>query len=330
MKTILFTCKHFEKAYLEHANKGKHLFIYQEQHLSSETVSLCRGNEAAVIFAGDDASAPVLEKLKEFGIKYIALRSAGYDNIDLKRAGELGFKVANVPEYSPNAIAEHAITLILALDRKIIRSNKQVRDYNFSLDHLIGFNLHEKTVGIVGTGKIGSVVAKILHGFGCKIIAYDISPSEVLTIFYGVKYISLEELCKESDIITLHTPLNKKTKYLINAANISLMKQGVMLINTGRGAVLNTIDVIEALKSNHIGYLGLDVYENEKGLFFENHSEDILQDDLFARLLSFKNVLITGHHAFLTKEALQNIALTTVYNLDSWEKGNKSINELIH
>jgi len=329
MKVFVYSIHEFDKPFLEIAAKGKHHLMFTEQPLNEDTAIMAKGCDAVAIFTSDSASTKVLDKLHELGIKHIALRSVGFDHVDLKKAKELGMKVGNVPEYSPNAIAEHAITMILALNRKIISANRQVRDYNFKINNLIGFDLNKKTVGIIGTGKIGAVTAKILHGFGCKILAYDIEQNEYLKKYLNVEYVDLNTLCQQSDIITIHCPLNEQTRYLINKINIALMKDGVMLINTARGAVIKTEDVIEGLKTNKIGSLGIDVYEKEKGLFFEDHSNSIMKDVMFTQLLSFKNVLITGHQAFLTNEALQGIADTTIFNLDSWQADGVSKNDLI-
>ena len=296
--------------------------------MTESTASLALGTEAISLFTSDDASALILEKLKDIGIKYIALRTAGYNNVDTKKAAELGIKISRVPVYSPYAIAEHTMALILALNRKLIRAHNRVRDMNFSLNGLTGFDLNGKTVGVLGTGKIGAILVKILHGFGCKILAYDISENRMLIEKYGIRYTDCKTLCSESDIISLHVPLNSSTKHLIDARHISLMKPGVMLINTSRGALVDTKAVIEGLKTKKIGYLGIDVYEEEEGLFFEDHSDDILQDDVIARLMTFNNVLITSHQAFLTETALTNIAETTIYNLDCIEKGKVSGNEV--
>lgn len=238
-------------------------------------------------------------------------------------------KVARVPAYSPYAIAEHTVAMILALNRKLIRANRRVMELNFSLDGLVGFDMNGKTAGIIGTGKIGSVLARILHGFGCRILAYDKEENKELIERYQVEYTSCESLCEQSDIITLHVPLNEDTRYIIDKHCIDKMKPGVMLINTSRGGLVNTKAVIDALKTKHIGFFGMDVYEEEEGLFFEDHSEDILQDDTIARLMTFKNVLITSHQAFLTETALRNIAETTVYNLDCFESTTKNENEII-
>jgi D-lactate dehydrogenase len=329
MKVAVYSTKKFERFYLEVANNNKHDLIFLEEALSMDTVSLAKGCHAVSIFTNDDASAEVLEQLKEINIQHIAIRAAGYDQTDLKKGAALNFHVANVPEYSPYSIAEHTVAMVQALNRKIVLADGQVKEYNFSLDNLIGYDLNGKTVGIIGLGKIGGIVAKILHAFGCKLFGYDIQPNKEYKEKYGVEYVTLEHLCKYADIISLHAPLNEHTKYMINSERIKLMKKGVMIINTGRGGLLNTADAIEGLKSGQIGYLGLDVYEKEKGLFFYDHSTDIPQDDVFARLLTFKNVLVTGHQAFLTENALKNIADTTIYNLDCWEKGEGSDHELI-
>ncbi len=328
MKTAVFSLRKFEKEHLFNANNGKHQLKPIETHLSQDSVELAKECEAACIFVSDDASAPVLKKLKQLGIKYLALRSAGFNHVDLNKAKELGIRVARVPEYSPYAVAEHTVALMLALNRKLIRAHNRIMELNFSLEGLVGFDMNGKTVGIIGTGKIGSVVAKILHGFGCKLLAFDLIENERLKKDFGVVYTTCVNLCRQSDIITLHAPLTPDTQYIINKKCIGMMKPGVMLVNTSRGALVNTKDVIDALKSGHIGFFGLDVYEEEEGLFFEDHSEDILQDDTIARLMTFKNVLITSHQAFLTHEALENIAKVTIYNLDCWQKGETSENEI--
>ena len=328
MKTTIFSTHQFEEPYLSKANNGKHELKMLETRLTKETAILAKGSITVSIFTGDDASAEVIKELSVLGIKNIALRSAGFNHVDLEQAAKLGIKVARVPAYSPYAIAEHAIALILALNRKLIKANNRVHEQNFSLNGLTGFDLNGKTVGIIGTGKIGAVMVKILHGFGCKILAQDIVEDKSLIHLYGVKYTDCETICKQSDIISLHLPLTPSSKYLINKHHISLMKHGVMLINTSRGGLIDTKAVIEGLKTKKIGYFGIDVYEEEEGLFFEDHSEDILQDDVIARLMTFSNVLITSHQAFLTETALTNIAETTIYNLDCFEKQINSGNEV--
>jgi len=328
IKTTVFSTHKFEESHLLTANKGKHALNLLEIRLTENTASLAQGTEAISLFTSDDASAVVLEKLKNIGIKYIALRTAGYNNVAIEKAAELGIKVARVPAYSPYAIAEHTMALILALNRKLIKAHNRVRDMNFSLNGLTGFDLNGKTVGVMGTGKIGAILVKILHGFGCNILAYDNSEDGELIEKYGVRYTDCTTICRQADIISLHVPLVPSTKHLVDAKRISLMKPGVMLINTSRGELVDTKAVIEGLKSGKVGYFGMDVYEEEEGLFFEDHSDEILQDDVIARLMTFSNVLITSHQAFLTETALTNIAETTLYNLDCFEKRILSGNEV--
>ncbi len=328
MKTTIFSTHKFDKPSLIKANNGKHELYFLEYRLTKETARLARGSKAIALFSNDDASADVLDELYQQGVEYIALRSAGFNHVDLKKADKLGIKVARVPAYSPYAIAEHTMALILTLNRKIIRAHNRVREQNFSLNGLTGFDLNGKTVGVIGTGKIGSVMVKILHGFGCNILVQDVFEDQSLVEKYGVTYVDCESLCKQSDIITLHVPLKASTKHLIDKKHISFMKPGVMLINTSRGGLVDTKAVIEGLKSRKIGYFGMDVYEEEEELFFEDHSDDILQDDVIARLMTFNNVLITSHQAFLTETALTNIADTTIYNLDCFEKQTTSGNEV--
>lgn len=328
MKTVFYSFHNFEKEYFSNAELIKHELKFFETHLSSESAQLSQGCDAVSIFVSDDASSAVLDKLFELGIRFIVLRSEGFNHIDIAKAKLLGIRVARVPDYSPYAIAEHAVALMLALNRKLIRAHNRVRESNFTLDGLVGFDINGKTLGLIGTGKIGSVLAKIMNGFGCNIIATDLAENKELMDKYNVNYTDCETLCKSSDIISLHLPLTPQTKHIINKNCIDKMKQGVMLINTSRGALINTQDVIDGLKSGHIGNLGIDVYEEEEGLFFEDHSEDILLDDVIARLMSFSNVLITSHQAFLTSTALENIAKTTLYNLDCFENNITSKNEL--
>lgn len=328
MKVAVFSTHLFEKTILQQASNGKHELVLIPAPLSVASVMLAQGCEAVSIFVNDDASEAVLQKLNELGIRYIVLRSAGYNNVDIATADKLGIKVARVPEYSPYAVAEHTVALMLALNRKLIKAHNRVHDSNFTLDGLTGFDMHGKTAGIIGLGKIGRVVAKILTGFGCHLLATDPYPNPKLEKELNLSFVDIDTLCLRSDIITLHTPLTEETKYIINKKRIDQMKKGVMLINTSRGALINTRDVIEGLKSCKIGYLGLDVYEEEKGLFFEDHSTEILQDDVIARLMTFPNVLITSHQAFLTDTALQNIADTTIDNLSVFAAGKSSPNEV--
>ena len=328
MKIAIYSSHKFEQPFLEQANNGNHEMHFLNVKLSSETAMLSAGFEASSLFVSDDASASILEILHQQGIRFIALRTAGFNNIDLSKAKELGIRVARVPAYSPFAVAEHAVALMLALNRKLIRSHYRVMEQNFSLDGLTGFDMNGKTVGIIGTGKIGAVIARILYGFGCRLLAFDKQENEEIKQKYQVEYTDCKSLCRQSDIITLHVPLNEQTKHIINKSCINYMKPRVMLINTSRGALVDAKAVIEGLKTKKIGYFGIDVYEEEEGLFFEDHSEDILQDDVIARLMTFSNVLITSHQAFLTETALTNIAETTIYNLDCFEKEVNSGNEV--
>ncbi|MBK5277754.1 MAG: 2-hydroxyacid dehydrogenase [Bacteroidia bacterium] len=328
MKTAIYSFHKFEKPYWDKIDSGSHLFHFFDLTLTVETARLTVGFDAVSLFVSDDASASVLEILHANGIRFIALRSAGYNNVDMVKAKQLGIRVARVPAYSPFAVAEHAVALMLALNRKLIRSHYRIMEQNFSLDGLTGFDMNGKTVGIAGTGKIGKVIARILHGFGCHLLAYDKIEDEEIKQKYEVEYVDFEMLCNKSDIITLHLPLNQETKHLINNSTLDQMKEGVMLINTSRGALVNTKDVVQALKRGRVGYFGMDVYEEEGGLFFEDHSDNILQDDTIARLMTFQNVLITSHQGFLTETSLQNITKTTIYNLDCFEQKKNSENEI--
>ena len=327
MRVLIYSTRKFEREYLEKALENHQLRML-ETRLTPDTASLAEGSDAVSIFVNDDASAPALRTLKDAGVRYLALRSAGFNHVDLAEASKLGIRVARVPEYSPAAIAEHTLALMLALNRKIVRAHNRVRDMNFSLEGLTGFDMAGKTAGVIGTGKIGRMVARILRGFGCRVLAFDPYEDEELKNKFQVSYTDLDTLLMESDIVTLHLPLSKESRYIINEERIARMKNGVMLINTSRGALVNTKDVIDALKTGKIGFFGIDVYEEEEGLFFEDHSEDIVQDDVIARLMTFQNVLITSHQAFLTREALGQIAQTTRYNLDCFERGEPCKNEL--
>lgn len=328
MKTLVYSTHGFEKSFIDETVKGKHELVYTDQALNEKTASLAKGFEAIALFSSDKASADVLELLHANGVNFITLRSVGFDHVDLDKAKQLNIKVANVPAYSPYAIAEHSVALLMALNRKILLSQELMKKNDFRLDHLIGFDLHKKTIGVVGTGKIGAAFVKIMHGFGCKILAYDIVSDKTLIEQCQVEYTSLETLCKESDVISLNCPLNKSTKYLFNKNVFSQMKRGVVFINTARGGVVNTLDLIEALDGGIVAAAGLDVYEYEKPIFFRDHSGSQINDELFEKLRSFKNVLITGHQAFLTNEALQGIAITTIDNLDQWTQSGYSQNEV--
>jgi D-lactate dehydrogenase len=279
MKVLVYSSKDFEIAYLVQANSKKHKLEFIKAPLSSKTAIKAFSYDAVSIFSADEACFITTEKLKDFIVKFIVLRSVGHDNVNLRAASRLHIKVANVPAYS-YAIAEHAVALLLALNRKLIESNRRVRHYNFNLNNLVGFDLNTKTVGIIGTGRIGAVMSKIMHGFGCNILGYDLEEDSTLIARYNMRYTTLKELCEQADIISLHVPLNSETHQLINDDLIFEMKNGVIIINTARGSVLNTEHVINGLKSGKIGALDIDVYENEKGIFFKDHSQDIPNDDL--------------------------------------------------
>jgi D-lactate dehydrogenase len=328
MKVAIFSIHSFDKPLFETIKTDEHEIVFFSEQLKKETAYLTKGFDAVSIFTADSANEEVLYLLHSNGVKYIALRAAGYDNVDIQVATKLNIRVANVPEYSPNAIAEHTVAMILALNRKLIIADNRVKRHDFSLDGLTGFDIKGKTIGIIGTGKIGSVLARILHGFDCNLIGYDVNQNSILESNYGLRYTSLNELCKIADIISLNLPLNNDTKYLINDHQISLMKKGVMLVNTARGGIVNTQSVINALKSGKIGSFGMDVYEKEKGIFLYNHSHTIFQDDTLALLTTFSNVLITAHQAFLTTEALEGITTTTMNNIHQWSTEGKSINDL--
>jgi D-lactate dehydrogenase len=315
MKVAVFSAKPYDQKFLAQVNqKYGHQLQFFDVSLDSLTASLASGFEAVCVFVNDRLDRETIEILSNQGIELIALRCAGYNNVDLDAAAKFELAVVRVPAYSPFAVAEHAIALILTLNRQIHRAYYRVREGNFALNGLLGFDLHGRTVGIIGTGKIGRLTGQILHGFGCRILAYDLSPHQEFAEQFG-EYVSLEDLLAQSDIISLHCPLTDDTHHLIDTTAISLMKRGVMLINTSRGGLIDTKAVIRGLKSQQIGYLGLDVYEQEGKLFFEDLSGEIIQDDDFERLLTFPNVIITGHQAFFTADALNNIAETTLSNI---------------
>lgn len=293
---------------------------FQDVQLSCASAALAKDCEVVCAFINDELSAAVLQCLADGGTRLIALRSAGFNHVDLNAAQQLGISVVRVPDYSPHAVAEHAVALIMALNRKTHRAFNRTRDGNFSLQGLIGFDLYQKTVGVVGGGKIGQAFSRIMAGFGCQVRIYDPYPITTLTDI-GAKQVSLDTLIESSDIISLHCPLTENSHHLINAQRLAQMKPGAMLINTGRGALVDARALIDALKSGQLGYLGLDVYEEEAGLFFENHSDRPLQDDVLARLLTFPNVILTAHQAFLTQEALAAIAETTLRNISQWAAG---------
>ncbi len=320
MKVAFFSTKSYDRTFFDEANKEYgHELVYFEPRLTQETLKLAQGFHAICIFVNDRLDADMLQQLSRSGTRMVALRSAGFNHVDLEAAQSSGITLARVPAYSPHSVAEHTVALLLGLNRKIHRAHARVREGNFSLEGLLGFDLSTRTVGVVGTGKIGLEVVKILKGFGCEILACDPFPNKECET-QGAKYVSLADLFTGSDIITLHCPLTPETYHLIDAKSVAQMRNGVVLLNTSRGALVDTRAVVEALKAGRIGYLGLDVYEEEADLFFEDFSNELIQDDLFARLLTFPNVLITGHQAFFTDTALRNIANTTLANITEFEE----------
>lgn len=330
MKVAVFSTKRHDRESLLAANAAAgqpHELSFFEAHLDARTAALAAGAGAICPFVNDGVDRATLAALREKGVRLIALRSAGFNNVDLNAAEDLGIRVARVPAYSPWAVAEHAAALILALNRKTHRAYARVREGNFALDGLLGFDLHGRTVGLVGVGRIGLVMARIMTGFGCTIIAHDPEPNPEFKALGG-RYVPLDELLSSSDIISLHCPLTPDTRHFIDKAALERMKRGVMLINTSRGAVVDTRALIDGLKSGRLGYLGLDVYEEEGDLFFEDLSDQLIQDDVFARLLTFPNVLITGHQGFFTAEALQAIAETTIANLTAFEATGRPVHEV--
>lgn len=328
MRIAVFSSKPYDRDTLTAANAVHgHTLHFFEAALSVETCSLAEEAEAICVFVNDQVDARLLRCIAGRGIKTVALRCAGFNNVDLAVAKELGMSVVRVPAYSPYAVAEHAVALMLTLNRKTHRAYNRVREGNFSLNGLLGFDMHGKTAGIVGTGRIGAVLAKIMTGFGCTVLAEDVYVNPDC-VALGVQYVDRHTLFSQSDIISLHCPLTPETRHIINPLSIALMKRGVMLINTGRGALIETRAVIAGLKSGHVGALAMDVYEQEEGLFFEDHSNEIIQDDLLERLLTFHNVLITSHQGYFTREALAAIAETTLNNLSLIEKGEACPNAL--
>ncbi|HEX8588947.1 2-hydroxyacid dehydrogenase [Pseudomonas sp.] len=322
MRTLIYSSQTYDRESFLGAQVPPGIELhFQPARLTLDTVALADQYEVVCPFINDDLSAPILEQLAAGGTRLIALRSAGFNHVDLAAAQRLGMGVVRVPAYSPHAVAEHAVALILSLNRHLHRAYNRTRDGDFSLHGLTGFDLVGKTVGVVGTGQIGATFARIMAGFGCQLLAYDPYPNPEVQAL-GARYLPLDELLAEAHIISLHCPLNEHTRHLINPDSLSRMQRGAMLINTGRGALVNTPALIDALKSGQLGYLGLDVYEEEAQLFFEDRSDLPLQDDVLARLLTFPNVVITAHQAFLTKEALGAIAQTTLDNISAWAAGS--------
>lgn len=324
MRIVVYSAKPYDRQFLDAAARPGMRMQYCEARLSPETVALAEGATAICAFVNDDLSRPVLEKLAEMGVRLIALRCAGFNQVDLAAAEKLGLTVARVPAYSPYAVAEHTMALILSLNRKIHRAYNRVREGNFALDGLLGFDLHGKTVGIVGTGKIGAIFARIVAGFGCRLVGHDLRPNPDCEAL-GMEYVTREELFQTSDILALMCPLTPETRHLIRRETLPLLKKGVMLVNTSRGAIIDTQAAIAGLKDGTIGSLGIDVYEEEADLFFEDLSNDVLRDDVFARLLTFPNVLVTGHQGFFTQEALTNIADTTIGNIESFFRTGRAL-----
>jgi len=327
MKIAIFSTKEFERDILIQENQlYRHELVFFEAALNEKTADLTNGFDAISCFVTDNLNAHTLRKLHQNKIQIIALRSAGFNHVDIATAKELGITVVRVPNYSPHAVAEFAVGLILTLNRKIHKAYQWVREHNFLLNHLVGFDLYGKTVGIIGTGRIGEVFARIMQGFGCRVIAFDITQNPAC-VGTGVTYLSLDEVYSQSDILSLHCPLTDETRHVINHDALAKMKPGIMIINTGRGGLIDTKAVIQGLKKGIIGYLGLDVYEEEGDLFFHDLSEAIIQDDTFLRLQTFPNVVITSHQAFFTKEALVNIAKTTLSNIDCFNTDANKLGE---
>jgi D-lactate dehydrogenase len=321
MIVAAFSTKPYDREFLERAAHGTGIeWRWFESRLDADTVRLAEGARAVNCFVNDDLGPDVLERLHASGVRLVTLRCAGFNQVDLPTATRLGLPVVRVPEYSPHAVAEHAMGLVLMLDRKLHKAYNRVREGNFSLDGLLGFDLHGRSVGVVGTGKIGRCFAEIALGFGCRVLAHDPRPDAALAA-QGVAFVPLADLLAASDIVSLHCPLMPATHHLIDATNIARMKPGVMLINTSRGGLVDTRAVIAALKTGRIGALGLDVYEEEADLFFEDKSNTIIGDDVFSRLLTFPNVVVTAHQAFFTRNALEAIAAQTVRNLVHFERG---------
>ncbi|MEX0271346.1 2-hydroxyacid dehydrogenase [Leptolyngbyaceae cyanobacterium UHCC 1019] len=329
MKVAVFSTKFYDRQFLTDANHDDHELVFYETPLNPASAALANGYAAVCIFVNDDASADTLKILAAGGTRLIALRCTGFNNVDLNVAAELGIQVVRVTVYSPYSVAEHAVALLQCLNRKIHRAYNRTRDNNFALDGLMGVDLHDRTIGIIGTGKIGQIFAKIMtHGFGCKLLGYDLYPNPQFESDLGGKYVTLPELFSQSDVISLHCPLTSDNHYLINQAAIAQMKPGVMVINTSRGGLVDTEAVIAGLRSKQIGALGLDVYEQESELFFEDLSSEIMQDDVIERLLSFPNVIMTGHQAFFTQEAIGTISQTTLASITEFAQGKPLSNEI--
>jgi D-lactate dehydrogenase len=328
MHIAVFSSKGYDRESLSAANVGgRHQFTFLEPRLTIQSVKLAAEFDAVCCFVNDQLTAEVLEQLAASGTRMIALRCAGFNQVDLSAAERLGLPVVRVPAYSPHAVAEHTVGMILCLNRKFHKAYNRVREGNFALDGLLGFDLHGRTVGVIGTGKIGAVVTRILRGFGCEVLCYDVATNSECEGL-GARYVELMDLICYADIVTLHCPLTPATHHMIDEDALRRMKRGVMLVNTSRGALIDARAAINSLKSGHLGYLGLDVYEEEADLFFEDLSGRVIQDDIFTRLLSFPNVLITGHQAFFTRNALEQIAKVTTESLTAFEEGRALVNQV--
>lgn len=329
MKIVFFGTQPYDRVSFEQADAEVGLeIVYHRSHLNRNNVALVQGADGVCIFVNDTADAETIRILAAMNVRLIALRCAGFNNVDLKAAARWGVAVVRVPAYSPHAVAEYALALMLALNRKIHRAYWRTRDGNFSLHGLLGFDMYGKTVGIIGTGKIARVLIHILNGLGMRIVAYDPYPDSAFAEAEGFDYADLDELYRRSDIVSLHCPLTDQTRYMIDEPAIAKMKPGVMIINTGRGQLIRTGALIEALKDKKVGSAGLDVYEEESAYFYEDTSDRVMDDDLLARLLSFNNVIVTSHQAFFTREALDNIARTTLGNIRAFEQGGLLENEV--
>lgn len=321
MHITVFSTQPYDKQFLTEANRDYgHDLRFLETRLDARTVALAEGAEAVSAFVNDHLDRPVLEALSRASVRLVCLRCAGFNNVDLKAAVDLGITIARVPAYSPHAVAEHAVALVLSLNRRIHKAYARVREANFALSGLLGFDLHGRSVGVVGTGKIGQTFAQIMHGFGCKLYGFDPQTNPTCEAL-GLQYTDLDTLLSVCDVISLHCPLNDKTHHLIDDAAFERMRPGVMLINTGRGALIDTRSAIRALKSGKLGFLGIDVYEEEESLFFQDLSQEVVQDDVFMRLLTFPNVIVTAHQGFFTREALLSIAHTTLGNATAFASG---------
>ncbi|MCB1418835.1 MAG: 2-hydroxyacid dehydrogenase [Notoacmeibacter sp.] len=327
MRVTVFSSKPYDRQFLDAANAGAHVLDHVEPTLLSSTATLAQGSQAVCAFVNDDLGSDTLAALHDIGVRLVALRCAGFNRVDVRAAERLGMAIARVPAYSPHAIAEHTLALVLALNRRIHRAYNRVREGNFSLDGLLGFDLNGKTVGIVGTGKIGACAAAIFRGFNCTVLALDPHPDPGLQAA-GIRYVDKDELLRSADIISLHCPLTPDTHHFMDESAFDRMKTGAMLVNTSRGAVVDAFAAKEALKSGQLGALALDVYEEEGDLFFRDLSSTVIRDDLFARLVGFPNVLITGHQAFFTQEAMLAIAQTTIANIDAFERDGSPLHSV--